>query len=109
VIHLPLIFLTNYFTCFFQPERPLQGSGIFARPDECRAIVIPIDAASHGLDIPTIATGVHYDVDCAVNTFVRGVGQTAVSLDSYPVLNYSLTMKKQRSLRTASENSGVVP
>jgi Lhr-like helicase len=58
-----------------------------------RAIVIATDVASRGLDIPTVATVVHYDVARAVDTFVHRAGRTAVSLDPYPILNYSLTMK----------------
>jgi superfamily II DNA/RNA helicase len=55
--------------------------------------VIATDVASRGLDIPTVATVVHYDVARAVDTFVHRAGRTAVSLDPYSVLNYSLTMK----------------
>lgn len=48
--------------------------------------MIATDVASRGLDVPTVATVVHYDVARAVGTFVHRAGRTAVSLDPYPVL-----------------------
>lgn len=49
------------------------------------SVVIATDVAARGLDIPSVATVVHYDVARAVDTFVhragrtaRGVGETAV-------------------------------
>lgn len=44
-----------------------------------RVIVVCTDVAARGLDIPTVATVVHYDVARAVDTFVHRSGRTAVS------------------------------
>ena len=44
-----------------------------------RAIVVCTDVASRGLDIPSVATVVHYDVARSVDTFVHRSGRTAVS------------------------------
>ncbi len=71
--------------------------------------MIATDVASRGLDIPTVATVGHYVVSSAVDAFVHRARWTAVSFNPYPLLNYLLTMKIQRSFRTiVSDNSGVV-
>ena len=44
-----------------------------------RAIVVCTDVAARGLDIPNVATVVHYDVARGVNTFIHRAGRTAVS------------------------------
>jgi len=44
-----------------------------------RAIVVSTDVAARGLDIPKIATIVHYDVARVVGTFIHRAGRTAVS------------------------------
>jgi len=42
-----------------------------------RSIVVATDVAARGLDIPTVATVVHYDVPRTVDTFVHRAGRTA--------------------------------
>ena len=92
-IHLPLIFLTYYFACFFSTIEPASWQwnlcntrGIFATPEEssnCDCNWCGVSWTRH----PTVATVVHYDVACAVDTlFVHRTGRTAVSLDFYPAL-----------------------
>ena len=44
-----------------------------------RAVVVCTDVAARGLDIPSVATVVHYDVARTVDTFVHRAGRTAVS------------------------------
>ena len=66
--------------------------------------MIATDVASRGLDIPTVATVVHYDVARAVGTFVHRAGRTAVSFYPCPVL-----IRVDHNFRTAdSDNLGVV-
>ena len=45
-----------------------------------RAIVVASDVAARGLDIPSVATVIHYDVARSVDTFIHRSGRTAVSL-----------------------------
>jgi ATP-dependent RNA helicase DDX24/MAK5 len=42
-----------------------------------RAIVVATDVAARGLDIPSVASVVHYDVARAIDTFVHRAGRTA--------------------------------
>lgn len=42
-----------------------------------RSIVVATDVAARGLDIPSVASVVHYDVARAVDTFVHRAGRTA--------------------------------
>ena len=63
-----------------------------------RVIVVCTDVAARGLDIPTVATVVHYDVARAVDTFVHRAGRTAVSTNflldvNYPSFDEASTMK----------------
>ena len=44
-----------------------------------RSIVVATDVAARGLDIPSVATVVHYDVARQVDTFIHRAGRTAVS------------------------------
>ena len=46
---------------------------------ESRAVVVATDVAARGLDIPDVATVVHYDVARKVDGFVHRAGRTAVS------------------------------
>lgn len=46
---------------------------------EPRSIVVATDVAARGLDIPSVATVVHYDVARQVDTFIHRAGRTAVS------------------------------
>lgn len=50
------------------------------REPKSRAIVVATDVAARGLDIPSVATVVHYDVARQVDTFIHRAGRTAVSL-----------------------------
>lgn len=49
------------------------------REPKSRAIVVATDVAARGLDIPSVATVVHYDVARQVDTFIHRAGRTAVS------------------------------
>ena len=46
---------------------------------ESRAVVVATDVAARGLDIPSVASVVHYDVARKVDAFVHRAGRTAVS------------------------------
>jgi superfamily II DNA/RNA helicase len=52
-----------------------------------RAIVVSTDVAARGLDIPNVATVIHYDVARAVDTFIHRAGRTAVSTIYIVLLN----------------------
>ena len=52
------------------------------RQPKSREIVVATDVAARGLDIPSVATVIHYDVARAVDTFVHRAGRTAVSQQS---------------------------
>lgn len=43
-----------------------------------RAVVVATDVAARGLDIPSVASVVHYDVPRTVDVFVHRSGRTAV-------------------------------
>jgi superfamily II DNA/RNA helicase len=42
-------------------------------------VVVATDVAARGLDIPSVASVVHYDVPRSVDVFVHRSGRTAVS------------------------------
>lgn len=46
---------------------------------QARSIVVATDVAARGLDIPSVANVVHYDVARKVDTFIHRAGRTAVS------------------------------
>jgi superfamily II DNA/RNA helicase len=48
-------------------------------PKKGRTIVVATDVAARGLDIPSVATVVHYDAARNVDGFVHRAGRTAVS------------------------------
>jgi superfamily II DNA/RNA helicase len=50
------------------------------RSPKCRSIVVASDVAARGLDIPSVATVVHYDVARSIDTFIHRSGRTAVSV-----------------------------
>lgn len=50
------------------------------RQKNSRSIVVATDVAARGLDIPSVATVVHYDVARQTDTFIHRAGRTAVSL-----------------------------
>lgn len=45
---------------------------------QSRAVVVCTDVAARGLDIPSVANVIHFDVARAVDTFVHRAGRTAV-------------------------------
>jgi superfamily II DNA/RNA helicase len=49
--------------------------------------VVATDVAARGLDIPSVATVVHYDVARQVDTFIHRAGRTAVSLFLMPFVS----------------------
>ena len=50
------------------------------RNSKGRVVVVATDVAARGLDIPSVATIVHYDAARNIDTFVHRSGRTAVSL-----------------------------
>ena len=48
-----------------------------------RTVVVATDVAARGLDIPSVATVVHYDVARKVDAFVHRAGRTAVSFHDF--------------------------
>jgi superfamily II DNA/RNA helicase len=44
-----------------------------------RTVVVATDVAARGLDIPSVASVVHYDAARSVDSFVHRSGRTAVS------------------------------
>lgn len=44
-----------------------------------RTVVVATDVAARGLDIPSVASVVHYDTARTVDSFVHRSGRTAVS------------------------------
>jgi superfamily II DNA/RNA helicase len=50
-------------------------------PKKGRTIVVATDVAARGLDIPSVATVVHYDAARNVDGFVHRAGRTAVSFE----------------------------
>ena len=53
-----------------------------------RQVVVCTDVAARGLDIPSVATVVHYDVARTVDTFVHRAGRTAVSIHTISDLSF---------------------
>ena len=49
------------------------------RNSKGRLVVVATDVAARGLDIPSVATVLHYDAARNVQTFVHRSGRTAVS------------------------------
>lgn len=41
-------------------------------------VVVATDVAARGLDIPSVATVIHYDAARSIDTFVHRSGRTAV-------------------------------
>lgn len=76
--------LSNVFSFSFNLFVILQKARFKAveslREPKSRAVVVATDVAARGLDIPSVATVVHYDVARQVDTFVHRAGRTAVSL-----------------------------
>jgi hypothetical protein len=78
------------------------------RQPKCRTIVVATDVAARGLDIPAVATVVHYDVPRAVDTFVHRAGRTAVSdpLSCWLLAERVVTMMKLGDFGLESLNNG---
>ena len=49
-------------------------------------IVVATDVAARGLDIPSVATVIHYDAARTVDTFVHRSGRTAVRHTYYKII-----------------------
>jgi ATP-dependent RNA helicase DDX24/MAK5 len=64
----------------FVPQKARFKAVESLREPKSRAIVVATDVAARGLDIPSVATVVHYDVARQVDTFIHRAGRTAVSL-----------------------------
>lgn len=76
------------------------------REPKSRAIVVATDVAARGLDIPSVATVVHYDVARQVDTFIHRAGRTAVSLSRVVWFGESVrTMKKFTGIGLESPNT----
>jgi len=45
---------------------------------KARTVVVATDVAARGLDIPSVATVIHYDAARTIDTFVHRSGRTAV-------------------------------
>ena len=44
-----------------------------------RCVLVATDVAARGLDIPSVASVIHYDIARTVDTFIHRSGRTAVS------------------------------
>lgn len=66
--------------CFAHRLQKARLKAVESLKQEHRSIVVATDVAARGLDIPSVATVVHYDVARQVDTFIHRAGRTAVSL-----------------------------
>ena len=68
------------------------------------------DIAARGLDIPNVATVVHYDVARKVDGFVHRAGRTAVSCPAFLTGAKEITRStmKIKGFRTRVSDSGIV-
>jgi len=73
-----------------------------------RAVVVATDVAARGLDIPNVATVVHYDVARKVDGFVHRAGRTAVRLRVFVHLRCRKSTMKIKGFRTRVSKIGVV-
>jgi len=55
--------------------------------DDSRMVVVSTDVAARGLDMPSVATVIHYDAARTVDTFVHRAGRTAVRSIDFPFMN----------------------
>lgn len=77
-----LIFTSNFsdnvlLQSFTQKSR-LKSLESLRKSKSSRSIVVASDVAARGLDIPSVATVIHYDCARAVDTFIHRAGRTAV-------------------------------
>jgi ATP-dependent RNA helicase DDX24/MAK5 len=52
-------------------------------------IVVATDVAARGLDIPSVATVIHYDAARTVDTFIHRSGRTAVGTKCFVSLRWN--------------------
>lgn len=77
------------------------------RDSKDRTIVVATDVAARGLDIPSVATVVHYDGARNIDTFVHRSGRTAVRISLLCVLSDEskcLTMMINHGLESPNEH-----
>jgi ATP-dependent RNA helicase DDX24/MAK5 len=65
------------------PRSPLSQRARFKaveslQTSKARTVVVATDVAARGLDIPSVATVIHYDAARSIDTFVHRSGRTAV-------------------------------
>ena len=53
-------------------------------------IVVATDVAARGLDIPSVATVIHYDAARTVDTFIHRSGRTAVRDNHFSFLLFAI-------------------
>ena len=82
------------------------------KDSKTRSVVVCTDVAARGLDIPSVATVVHYDVARSVDAFVHRSGRTAVSFTFLIIVVLSNVCQRGRDYQVVrtrvSYNFGVV-
>jgi hypothetical protein len=77
-----LLFVLQYFTFqrarFKAVESLQQDDNNSGGTNRTTTIVVATDVAARGLDIPSVATVIHYDAARTVDTFIHRSGRTAV-------------------------------
>ncbi|KAL7505460.1 hypothetical protein ACHAXN_002943 [Cyclotella atomus] len=81
------------------------------RTPKCRSVVVSSDVAARGLDIPSVATVIHYDVARSIDTFIHRSGRTARGVGDKAVgVSISLVApaeeKEHRKICEAVKGSG---
>jgi ATP-dependent RNA helicase DDX24/MAK5 len=83
------------------PARPLHAQMVqkarfesveSLRQPNSRAIVVATDVAARGLDIPTVASIIHYDTARGVDTFIHRAGRTARGVDGQTAFGTSFSL-----------------
>ena len=62
----------------FKAVESLQEDDHIEGKNQVPTIVVATDVAARGLDIPSVATVIHYDAARTVDTFIHRSGRTAV-------------------------------
>ena len=80
-----LVFLMTVLPLFLcpYPQRARFKAVESLKDSKSRSVVVCTDVAARGLDIPSVATVVHYDVARSVDAFVHRSGRTAVSFSFF--------------------------